>query len=190
MTTAQTAKYFFEWGRARDFFRGRGMPHAEADAQRHRLHVKALGRAKSSKDFTNADLDKVIAAFRAVWDGGNLDAQLAQIEMPEKRAAAAVARIGVLMLHLRLENGRETGYVAGIARNLFGCDDGQWHQLTGAQLGRLEGVIARRLRQIHPAEKVAALEAEAAEHAQAVAALAHATGSGRAAGEEEDGNPY
>lgn len=187
MTTAQTAKYFHEWGRVRDMLLARGLSHAQADARRHALHVKALGRAKSSKDFNNADLDAVLAAFLAVTEGGNLDAQLAQIDMPEKRAAMAVRRIEVLKLHLRLEPGRESGYVAGIARNLFGQADGQLHQLNAAQLGRLEGVLLRRLRQLHSAEKVAAIEAEAAGYAARAEQLASRA---RPAGVEEEGNPY
>ncbi|MBL9187887.1 MAG: hypothetical protein JNK23_10435 [Opitutaceae bacterium] len=166
MNAAQTAKYFWEWGRVRDILLKRGLSHAQADARRHELHRKALGRPKSSKEFSNADLDAVLAAFLAVSEGGNLDAQLAQLDMPEKRTAMAVRRIGVMMLHLNLETGRESGYVAGIARNLFGHDDGQWHQLNAAQLGQLEGVIVRRLKQLHAPDKVAAIEAEAKVHAE------------------------
>ena len=188
MNAAQTAKYFFEWGRARDYFLGRGLSHALADAKRHELHRKALGRDKSSKEFSNTDLDAVLAVFRAVWDGGNLDAQLAQIDMPERRAAMAVRRIEVLKLSLGLQPGRESGYVTGIAKNLFGAaaEDGQWHRLGAVRLAQLEGVIVRRLKQLHSAEKVEELLDRAAEAAADIEAKFGAAAAGR----QEDGEPY
>src|SRR5690242_20411596 len=92
MTAAQTNLYFVEWGRVRDHYRAKGLEPKQADSKRHELHKRALGRDKSSKDFTNAELDKVIAAFRTVSDGGNLDAQLAQLDQPETRRLALVKR--------------------------------------------------------------------------------------------------
>jgi len=92
MTPAQTNFYFFEWGRVRKHYRAKGIDPKQADAKRHDLHRKALGSDKSSKDFNNSDLDRVIAAFRAVYDGGNLAAQLAQFDQPENRRQALIQR--------------------------------------------------------------------------------------------------
>ncbi len=194
MNAAQTAKYFFEWGRARDYFLGRGLSHALADAKRHELHRKALGLDKSSKEFSNADLDAVLAVFRAVWDGGNLDAQLRQLDMPERRAANAVQRIQSLKLSLGLKPGLESGYVQGIARNLFGVTDGQWQKLDAVQLAQLEGVIMRRLRQLHSAEKVERLRDEAVEAAARAAGIVKQVvprpAVELAQGGSEEGNPF
>ncbi len=141
-----------------------GRPHDEAALDA--LKLKTIGRVCSSKDFLQSHFDDMLAAFLAVIRSADLNAQMRQIEMPEWRARMAVRRIEVLKLHLCLESGRESGYVAGIARNLFGQEDGQWHQLDAAKLGKLEGVILRRLRQLHGAgAKITAIEAEAAAHA-------------------------
>jgi hypothetical protein len=166
MTAAQNAKYWWEWARAREHFLGRGLSHAAADAKRHDLHRKALGHDKSSKSFTNADLDAVLAAFRAVWDGGNLDAQLRQIEQPELRKSRVITRLDVLSRHLQLPPGREHGYLRGIARNVFGND--QYQQLGFEELCRLEGIVLRRLKQLHEAAAVAQFQAEAAAEAEGV----------------------
>jgi hypothetical protein len=166
MTSAQTNLYFFEWGRVRTHLVGKGIDPKQADAKRHELHRKALGRDKSSKTFTNAELDKVIAVFRAVYDGGNLDAQLEQLDQPAKRAAAAIRRIEVLMYHLQVEPGRESGYVRGIARKLFGDD--QYQHFVDVKLAQLEGVIVRRLLQLHSKERVDEILNDAAANAAAV----------------------
>lgn len=185
MNAAQTAKYFFEWGRAREFFLGRGYSHAEADEQRHALHRKALGRDKSSKEFTNGDLDAVLAAFRAVWDGGNLDAQLDLGEMEARRKSGAIARLGALAPHAVDQAHLGTRYVQGIADKMFGTH--QYQQLTSAQLARLEGVVLRRLKQRLSAERVERLVAEAEEAAAKVWAIVGPARAGMkcAAPEEE-----
>lgn len=92
MNSAQTNLYFFHWGKAREHYRAKGLTAKQADAKRHELHKRALGRDKSSKDFTNAELDKVIAAFQAAYDGGNLEAQLAQLDQPESRRLRMIKR--------------------------------------------------------------------------------------------------
>lgn len=163
MNSEQQRLYFYEWGLARRYLVGRGIDPKQADAKRHDLHRKALGRDKSSKAFTNADLDKVIAVFRSVYDGGNLDAQLTQLDQPKKRAAAAISRIEVLMLHLQVEPGRESGYVQGIARKLF--RDDQYQHFDDIRLAQLEGVIVRRLLQLHAKDRVDEILNDAATHA-------------------------
>jgi hypothetical protein len=83
MTSAQSMLYFREVGRVRDVLKAKGLPFG--DVQRHALHKKALGVAKSSKDFTNADLDKVLAALKAISEPGNLTAQMRAMEQPQLR---------------------------------------------------------------------------------------------------------
>ncbi len=148
MNAAQTRKYWWEWGRARAFFLGKGLTHDAADVKRHALHAKALGRDKSSKSFTNADLDKVIAAFRAVWDGGNLDAQLRQIDQPEERLRALHARIARLAELCGIDGGD-----AGLAAYLKNFLKGRTYaDLTERDLQQLTGILDRRAKQLAPKE--------------------------------------
>ncbi|HYE32524.1 MAG TPA: hypothetical protein VEH27_13925 [Methylomirabilota bacterium] len=81
MTPKQQALYWREWAKVRAI---------DPAMDRHALHTQALGKAKSSKAFTNADLDKVLAAFRAVSEPHNLNAQVRQLEQPKKRQLYAI----------------------------------------------------------------------------------------------------
>lgn len=83
MTPAQNMLYFREWGRVRDVLKAKGL--SCGDVERHKLHQKALGERKSSKEFTNADLDKVLAAMKAITEPGNLTAQMRAMEQPQLR---------------------------------------------------------------------------------------------------------
>ncbi len=154
MTPAQTKLYFFEWGRARKHYLANGIDPKQADAKRHACHAKALGRDKSSKDFTNAELDKVIAAFRAVSDGGNLNAQLQQLDQPDNRRAAMVKQCHIAAGSFITGNDQDhqaemiRRYLDGISDKMFGVtfarlDHGQEGH---AQLGKVMGAMARTAR--------------------------------------------
>ncbi len=148
MNAAQTKKYWWEWGRARTYYIGRGLTHEAADQKRHDLHVKALGRDKSSKSLTNPDLDKVIAAFRAVWDGGNLDAQMRQLDQPEARLRALHARIAQLAEACGIEGGEEA--LGAYLKNFL--KGRSWGDLTERDLEKVAGILGRRAKQLAPAE--------------------------------------
>ena len=169
MTEAQVRLYRFEASRWREARRRHGRPAREED--RHSLHTRVLGRDKSSLDFTNADFDKVLAAFRAESEPGNLDAQLALIDQPEHRATLIRGRILTLSLHIGLNAGKESGYVAGIARRLFDTD--QLADLSDVQLAKLEGVLQRRVRQLHDSARSEEIIREAAEHGAKFLAIVH-----------------
>ena len=49
------------------------------DADRHQLHIEALGIEKSSKDFTNHDLDRVLAVFRTISRPASMTSQIRQL---------------------------------------------------------------------------------------------------------------
>lgn len=67
MSAAQTKKYWQLWGRVRKALTELGdFSKADADAERHSIHREALGKEKSSKDLTNADLDKIFDAFEDI----------------------------------------------------------------------------------------------------------------------------
>lgn len=72
---SQIQLYLREWGKVRVILR-RTMSPKEADAQRHALTIQALGYDKSSKEFSNDELDKVLKQFRAISKPGDLHAQM------------------------------------------------------------------------------------------------------------------
>lgn len=171
MNAAQKKLYFFEWARARDWFAAHGVTGPALDAKRHALHVKALGHDKSSKAFTNGDLDAVLAAFRAVYDGGNLQAQLDALDAPEERRKAILEKCHAsmnVMWNLG-ENGFAKGsacerYIEGTARNVV---KKSVEDCTEAELGVVLGCIRRReavLRKKNP-ERAAGYDAMVAARA-------------------------
>lgn len=98
MTPAQQLKYFREWGRVRDVLKAKGLPCG--DVERHNLHLKALGVRKSSKDFGNRDLDRVLAQFLSISEPDNLRAQLRLIDQPEARQQRALQACRELVARL------------------------------------------------------------------------------------------
>jgi hypothetical protein len=69
MSPKQTQLYWRAWGQVRK---------AKPDADRHELHRQALGSGKSSKDFTNADFDKVLQVFWSIAKSDSIDPQIRQ----------------------------------------------------------------------------------------------------------------
>jgi len=147
MTPAQTALYFREWGRVRAHYLAKGIDPKQADHKRHELHRRALGVDKSSKTFTNADLDKVLAVFRAITEPGNLTAQLRQLEQPEQRTAGL--RQGCREFCLRLPKIAAAkapeqyalNYLDQLARSVVGC---RFDDLDEKELARIYGILRHR----------------------------------------------
>jgi hypothetical protein len=81
MTKAQTYLYWREYQAACRAAKAAELPPLD----RHELHRRALGKNKSSKLFTNADLDKVLAIFRSYTRPADLRPQLRQLRMPRIR---------------------------------------------------------------------------------------------------------
>lgn len=147
MNQAQTALYFRHWGLARKWYIAHGIDPKQADAKRHALHKQALGHDKSSKEFTNPDLDKVLAAFQAVHDGGNLNAQLRQIDQPEARGRALHARIASLAEACGIEGGIEG--LEGYLKNFM--HGRPYARLSERELQQVAGILERRAGQLVPA---------------------------------------
>ncbi len=170
MNTSQLAKYrchLADWQKAR---RARSL--ACDDAARFALHKRVIGRACSSKDFTNAELDKVLAALLAESEPGNLNAQLKQIDQPDNRRASMQARCmaagakfitGNDAKHVEIKT---VAYLAGIAKRLgYGAN---WPLPEVGQLAKVMGVIeAQAQRELAKRdaeeEKLAAVPADAAD---------------------------
>jgi hypothetical protein len=128
MTTLQNRLYFREWGSVRAACKQQGFPIPD----RHGLHVKALGVDKSHLDFTNEDLDQVLAEFRAISQPDNLDAQLRQQEQPRCRLLYSIRRLA------------PEPYWRSIAQDKFGTADET--RLDLVQLRQLLITLAARAR--------------------------------------------
>lgn len=152
MNAAQTSLYFYQWGLARDWYTKQGLDPKQADAKRHALHVKALGKDKSSKAFTNDDLDKVIAVFKAVHDGGNLNAQLAQLDQPAQRREALEARLmkaGAVFITGENKDHQEwkiIAYAGGIVTNLG--FERRWPIPDLGLLGKVMGIMEAQAKRV------------------------------------------
>lgn len=145
----------------------RGLPHDKPALEA--LMQRKIGRACSSKDLNQKELDAMLAAFLAEAEPANFDAQMANQEQPEIRKSRVISRISVLKVHLGIKPGLESGYVRGISRNVFGND--QYQHLDFEQLCQLEGIIVRRLLQLHSKERVEQIQNDANEEAERVLAI-------------------
>lgn len=147
MTNAQLAKYHVlkkQWADARTA-RQQPADQATLDA----LQKRTIGRVCSSKVFTQADLDKMVGAFLAEIDGGNLNAQMAQNEQPAQRRAALEARIFAAGAKIVTPGAtkdqtewRVINYVGGIVANM-----GEARRrpiLDERLLGKLAGILEAR----------------------------------------------
>lgn len=109
MTPKQKSLYWREWAAVRA---------AKPDADRHDLHHQALGQPKSSKEFSNADLDKVLAVFRSISDPTNLAAQLKAQNGRRHRLEHRLAEL-TQCLGLYVED--PAGYVAKMITDRWGA---------------------------------------------------------------------
>lgn len=135
MTPAQNRLYWREWGALTRTCKAKSWP----EPDRHALHKKALGRDKSHNAFTNADLDKVLAAFRTYSAADDLRPQLRAERMPRTRLEWKItieqtALLAVLLHHdptiqpssdstsLERQLAAER-YIIQLMRDRFGTDD-------------------------------------------------------------------
>jgi len=116
MTPKQTQLYWREWAAVRS---------ADPKADRHDLHTRALGRDKSSKDFTNRDLDQVLGVFRAISDPLNLAPQIRAQRQGRARLEHRLAEI-TQCLGVYVED--PAGYVARVVSD-------RWPAPTGGSIG-------------------------------------------------------
>jgi hypothetical protein len=103
------------------------------DDFRHACHIVALGRPKSSKDFTNAECDRVVCLFKILTNPDDIDA-LIEWDHPE---IAAVKR-----LKWSIEHAAPDAYVRKIAADKFGTR--LWEDLEEGQLRHLAMTLRHR----------------------------------------------
>lgn len=171
MTPAQNALYWREWGKTRARLIRDGLTSEQAAAKRHALHIKALGHDKSHTAFSNADFDKVLGVFRAVYDDANLDAQLRQIDQPEQRRedlinrcwdAARVCRSGYDQSH--------TDYlcetlIESVSKRV--CKKA-FRELDERELGKIYGILDLQARRIEARQRRAHAEKVASDKRKAM----------------------
>lgn len=160
MSPAQTALYWREWGACSRALRARGRP-AGNDA-RHALQCKALGHPRSSKTLTNAEFDKVLAAFRAESRPDDLNAQLRQIDQPGHRiedlrerclSAVLVFIKGDSLSHRQALAGR---YLEALAMRV--CRGHYW-ELDERGYQKITGIVERRAAKVEASARASAVQA-------------------------------
>jgi len=154
MTLRQQAMYWAEWSKLRDVLRAKGKTAGEIEAHRYNVTLRAIGSAKSSKLFSNGELDRVIARIKAETSPGDFGAQMRQQEQPDRRRAAALERCDRAALAMAdgscgeyqfatLETRQR--YIASMAKRLCG----KWpDQCDEADLSKVAGVLEARVKQL------------------------------------------
>lgn len=141
MTEAQKKLYWREWNACAKVRRARGL--GVADANRHALHVEALGKDVSMLDLTQLQFDRVLAKFRSYSKPDDLGAQLRADDQDENRRTRALAEIEALADRAGINGG-----IDGVSRYFH-----RW--LKGKPVGDLDfrtlkvvsGMLKRRLNQ-------------------------------------------
>jgi hypothetical protein len=167
MSPAQTKLYFREWNGVRMMLRRQGVEAKECDARRHELHQQALGYQRSSKDFTNDELDRVLAEFRALTRPADLEAQLGAQAQPARRGMWKVRQ-------LCAELGRGVEYASGIARRMnqegrLGSAD--LEQLAAGDLRKVIIALEQQRRRMNQESKKAGKEEDSDTAAHSVSSV-------------------
>lgn len=146
MSPAQTNLYWRKWSACKRALAKLGRP--TGDAARHALHQQALGAAKSSKHFTNRDLDRVLAVFASFTAPSDLTQQLRAEEQPEARrrhnqtaCRELVGRLPQVAAAADPE-AYATNYLDSVARSVTGRT---FAELDDTQLARIYGILRHRL---------------------------------------------
>lgn len=145
MTPRQKSAYWRRWGQIRKLLIEQGeFSREDADAERHEITRSALGTDKSSKDFTNRDLD-------VIFD--HMDKYLVLLEGPKSGPSRAESQPINRLIYAIESLGLPEPYLQAIARDQFKTSD--WRALTERQLTRFSFTAASRSR----AKKAQAAEA-------------------------------
>lgn len=151
MSPAQTQLYFRKWNPARvalaagatsemavkvremaDHMAARDARKVDAEVLRHACHVVALGRQKSSKTLTNAELDRVLLVFRLIVNADDLAAVIAW-DQPDQ---GQVKRLTWSIKHVSPE-----AMTVHVAKDKFGRGD--WWNLGVTELRQLLMTLKR-----------------------------------------------
>lgn len=121
MTKPQEKLYWREWAAVRA---------AWPEADRHELHIRALGKDTSHKAFSNVEFDKVLAEFRSVSRPNDVASQLRQLRQARTRLLWKITTEQVSLLSVLLAGETEFDrraaaerYVLNIIRDRFHAED-------------------------------------------------------------------
>ncbi len=141
MTPAQNKTYWRLWGRVRKALVELGdFSKEDADAERHLIHERALGKPKSSTKFNKTtDVDKVFKAFEdylVIFDGPTKGNRA--VDQPRLRLIYAIDQLAL-----------GDAYVAKISTDQFGTAD--WRGLPEQKLTWLRFTCTSRAGKKAPA---------------------------------------
>lgn len=148
MSPAQLTKYRVVWSQCRAALQAAGKPHD--DRARMALHERAIGRACSSKDFSNREFDLVLAVMLSIAKPADFGAQMRQQEQEDLRREDIESRIDDAMHVIIPRSGcnsdahavhARSNYRGGLAQRMFGTR--LLADLTERQLQQLMGVLER-----------------------------------------------
>lgn len=140
MTASQNNKYWQMWSQVRKALTELGdYSKSDADAERKAITLEALGKDKSSKDLTSADLDKIFDAFDAVlviFNGPGTHDRAST--GPVKRLLWAIDQLGL-----------DEPYIVSIAQDQFKTAD--WRSLPEKKLTAFRYTLTRASRALKKA---------------------------------------
>jgi hypothetical protein len=140
MTPKQTKLYWLKWGQVCESH-GWTALNTDLDARRKSCHVLALGTPKSSKDFSNADLDRVLNVFSSLIDSDDL---ATQIDRQAYETGDDDPGERKRILHKIASLGLEQPYITKVTRNMYHTS--RFTDLTLDQLLNLRNTLANRAR--------------------------------------------
>ncbi len=120
----------------------------DADAERKQIHIRALGKDKSSKDLNNKDLDKIFDHFKAY---------LVLVDGPKKPTDEPNGECKRLIWAIN-QTGLTEPYLESIARAQFGTSE--WRKLTESQLRKFRFTAVARAAAKRKAARTAAPESD------------------------------
>lgn len=152
MNVAQKCSYWSRWQRCAAILTARGLTREQIEAKRRTVTEKALGYAKSMSDWKrwkNAEVDQVFAAFAAIYDDANLDAQLDAIDQPKSRYLRVLDECRALVATLKDQHPDSPDYSYVVDNYLNALTKRICYKAadlcTDAQLQRVKGVLNQQI---------------------------------------------
>ena len=134
MTYEQMKLYRTRWAKVKKVLvEMAGMSNQEAEEERHAITLEAIGEAKSSKDFSQRELDKILDAF---------DDYLILVEGPSSDAKRSASQPVARLVWIIEQTGLQDAYVASISQDKFGVSN--WRSLSEKQMRLLSWTCVAR----------------------------------------------
>lgn len=154
MTSAQLIKYrvtLVQWAKAR---RAAGKPCD--DTARYELHRRCTGRACSSKEFTNPEFDKVLAAMAAEIDPAGFAEQMRIQESPDLRLEEFRNRcLDAVAFIVGADDAHRRNYLRTIVRQVSYGRHEELSALSERQTQVVMGIVEKRSRALEKERRAA-----------------------------------